>query len=293
MTIQQIEYFLLVAEYKSFTKAAEKAYVSQPAISKQITLLEKEIGIVLFDRRYRSATLTPPGRILCEMLLRHKQEFEDVCKLASIQFSNWRNTIWIGLPENCYLGNMYELFGKFKNEHPDVSMYIDAGAGKELAVRVNGEDYDLIVTPRLMSAERARVHTEVIYRGKYVMLISKKHPLYGKDLDHSKLNGVPLFISAPKEVAGEILDIMRRTAYDMNDVRVLPTVNSIISAVSSQLGVGIVNDLVSIPDSYDLDVIPVNTPFIMEIAWRQENDNPFLPVLCELIRKNINIEPVL
>ena len=93
MTIQQIEYFLLVAELNSFSKAAERAYVSQPAISKQITLLEKEMEMTLFDRRYRKATLTPPGKLIYEMLTRHRTEYNITCNEAKRLFSQWKNAV--------------------------------------------------------------------------------------------------------------------------------------------------------------------------------------------------------
>ena len=50
MTIQQIQYFLMAAEKMSFTETAKVMYVSQPAVSRQISLLEEEIGLELFRR---------------------------------------------------------------------------------------------------------------------------------------------------------------------------------------------------------------------------------------------------
>ena len=59
MNILQIQYFITLAEELSFSKAAEKLYVSQPNVSMQISSLEKEWGMKLFDRKYRSVSLTP------------------------------------------------------------------------------------------------------------------------------------------------------------------------------------------------------------------------------------------
>lgn len=61
MNLLQLEYFMTLAKFGSFRKTAEHLYVSQPAVSKQITLLEKEWGFPLFDRSYRMVTLTPAG----------------------------------------------------------------------------------------------------------------------------------------------------------------------------------------------------------------------------------------
>ncbi|MCR5081903.1 MAG: LysR family transcriptional regulator, partial [Parasporobacterium sp.] len=61
MTIQQLKYMDIIAKEGSLNKAAEKLYVSQPSLSSAITELEKEIGIVIFNRSGRGATLTNDG----------------------------------------------------------------------------------------------------------------------------------------------------------------------------------------------------------------------------------------
>ena len=64
MDIQQLKYFLYVAKYRNFTKAAEHFYIGQPALSRQIFDLEKQIGVQLFVRSNRSVELTTAGEVL-------------------------------------------------------------------------------------------------------------------------------------------------------------------------------------------------------------------------------------
>ena len=66
MNHRQIQYFLSVAKYLSFSKAAEAHYTSQPSISRQIALLERELGFQLFIRNKHNVQLTPSGWILFE-----------------------------------------------------------------------------------------------------------------------------------------------------------------------------------------------------------------------------------
>ena len=63
MTIQQIQYFLMAAEKMSFTETAKVMYVSQPAVSRQILLLEEEIGLELFRRNKSTLQLTGAGNV--------------------------------------------------------------------------------------------------------------------------------------------------------------------------------------------------------------------------------------
>jgi len=66
MTLQQLKYFITVAEIKNITYAAQRLYTSQPTISRQIQMLEAELGYSLFNRRSKPLKLTEPGKILYE-----------------------------------------------------------------------------------------------------------------------------------------------------------------------------------------------------------------------------------
>jgi DNA-binding transcriptional LysR family regulator len=63
MDIRQLRYFITVAEYLNFTKAANQLYVAQSAISHQIADLEQQLGLKLFIRNKRSVQLTPAGAV--------------------------------------------------------------------------------------------------------------------------------------------------------------------------------------------------------------------------------------
>ena len=61
MDIHQMQYVLAVAEYRNFTLAAESCYISQSSLSQQISNLEKELGIRLFNRTTRTIQITAPA----------------------------------------------------------------------------------------------------------------------------------------------------------------------------------------------------------------------------------------
>ena len=101
MTLTQLHYVITIAETKSFNKAAEKLYVSQPSLTSAIKELEKELGISIFYRNGRGAVLTNDGT---EFLLYAKQiygQYENVLEkygkrpLAYMEDMNWvGNDVW-------------------------------------------------------------------------------------------------------------------------------------------------------------------------------------------------------
>ena len=64
MELKQLQSFCAVVQYRSFTRAAEKLYLSQPTVSTHIRQLEEELGTKLFERRGRSIVLTESGTLL-------------------------------------------------------------------------------------------------------------------------------------------------------------------------------------------------------------------------------------
>lgn len=90
MELRQLQYFLTVAEEKSFAKASKKAFISQQALSKSIMSLEQELGITLFDRGPHGVTLTDAG----QLLFRHAYSISYYVANAEKEIKNFRN------PEN-------------------------------------------------------------------------------------------------------------------------------------------------------------------------------------------------
>ena len=68
MNIQQIQYVLAVAELKNFGKAAEKCFITQSTLSTMIVRFEEEIGITIFDRKTKPATITKEGQAIIQQL---------------------------------------------------------------------------------------------------------------------------------------------------------------------------------------------------------------------------------
>lgn len=72
MTLQQMRYFIAVAQNLSFSKAAQQHYVSQTAVSQQIKLLEEELETELFQRTRHSVVLTSAGQVFYEYAVHHR-----------------------------------------------------------------------------------------------------------------------------------------------------------------------------------------------------------------------------
>ena len=103
----QIDYFMAVATNSSFTKTSEELFVSQPAISKQIALLERELGVKLFIRNNRRTELTEAGKRYFDFFSRYKTEIGNIKHEVSELDGITAQTITIGILERT-LHTQYE-----------------------------------------------------------------------------------------------------------------------------------------------------------------------------------------
>src|SRR3984885_5571908 len=85
MELQQLKYFREVAEREHVTRASEKLFVSQSAVSRAVTQLEKELGVPLFYRQGRAVVLSPYGRILLQHVARAVNILENGKRLLNEQ----------------------------------------------------------------------------------------------------------------------------------------------------------------------------------------------------------------
>ncbi|HBC68809.1 MAG TPA: LysR family transcriptional regulator [Sutterella sp.] len=143
MDLRQLRYFLEIAREKSFTRAATRLFVSQPALSKQISDLEKELGAKLFVRRAHSVELTESGAQL-------KRRAEDIIVLAEQVKTEFRDAssgltgnIRIGAGESRSIEYLAEACSCFLRLHPQVRIHLTSGNAEQLIARLDQGLLDL------------------------------------------------------------------------------------------------------------------------------------------------------
>ncbi|MBP3930964.1 MAG: LysR family transcriptional regulator, partial [Peptostreptococcaceae bacterium] len=124
MDLKQLEIFVAVAKYQSFSKAAKELFLTQPTISAHIQNLEKELGTILVNRNNKIITLTKPGEILFE----HSIYILNNCKRAIYDIKEYEGKIegaidiaCSSIPETYVLPDFLK---SFFNEYPDVKFNI-------------------------------------------------------------------------------------------------------------------------------------------------------------------------
>jgi DNA-binding transcriptional LysR family regulator len=175
MDFDQLETFLEVARLSSFSRAAEKRFRTQPAISSQIRALEEEVGAKLLDRSGGKVSLTAPGKLFQkyveETLESRKAIFTAIAETERVP----RGEIIVGANEGTCLHILPEVFAQFKKQYPDVAVNIKRADYAKILESVidNSVDFGVVSLP----VTDNRLTVVLIHRDELAIITPPGHPL--------------------------------------------------------------------------------------------------------------------
>ena len=180
MDISNYQAFLAVAEHTSFSLAAEKLHLTQPAISKRIAQLEANLGVTLFDRLGRRVCLTAAGRALqpvAERILNDVRETRQVIANLSTEISG---TLSIVTSHHIGLRRLPPILKDYTRRYPAVRLDLAFMDSEQACNAVERGEFELgIVTLPLRAM--AALETTVLWNDPLVIAVAPDHPLAGKN----------------------------------------------------------------------------------------------------------------
>ncbi len=175
MDFDQLETFLEVARHTSFSRAAEKRFRTQPAVSSQIRALEEEVGARLFDRSGGKVALTAAGKVF----QRYVEEAIEARRITLANISEMervpRGEIVVGANEGTCLHILPEVFAEFKKQYPDVAVSINRAERARILESIidNTVDFGIVSMP----VKDTRMTVVPIHRDELVIIAAPGHPL--------------------------------------------------------------------------------------------------------------------
>lgn len=177
----QIKCFLEIASEKSFTKAANKLYITQPAISRYIAAFENELGLCLFDRKNKQVKLTEAGELYYDFFRRFEIEFQDIERKAKAlsckHQGNIRMGYMVGWSVSAFLPDILKRFSK---RNPDINVSVACLEIDELieALVTNKLDVILVLDDCLNDIDD--INRQKVTKIQMLILYSKFHELSRK-----------------------------------------------------------------------------------------------------------------
>ncbi len=180
MKLQQLRYFLEIEkQHLNISRAATVLCTSQSGVSKQIKLLEDELGIELFERKGRKLiSITAPGnRVL--LLVKNVLNTVDDIKQTANEFTEIQKTIVIATTHTQARYVLPVFVEKFLSLHPDVNLNIHQGTPEQVAVLLEEGDADLAIATEVLSTRETLVALPC-YQWSRSIITKKDHPLINK-----------------------------------------------------------------------------------------------------------------
>ncbi len=286
MTSRQIEYFLAVTKYKSFSLAAQNLYVSQPAVSQQLVVLESEIGFPLFVREHHNVELTDYGHIFYDACTKMQYVFTAAKEKMAELADSVKQHLTIGILEGITIPWLNDVIQAFSAPYADETVTIESHSFSGLKSGVESGTLDLIVTI-LVETDNPSIAVKKLCDAPCIFVISRNHPLAHETMINIGDFDGGIFYQIAKKELPTAADVMNKicTHYDIYPKRIInvPNPSSMLLMLTSGVGVAVL-DKYSYPDILhfnSLRTIDTDLCHDVNIMWNTENENPLLGAFLE------------
>ncbi len=297
MDLKLLENYLAVAEERSLRKAARRLYISQPPLTRQMRLLEAELGAVLFDRKGREGvSLTRAGELFVKDARALLIEFENARRRASEASRSPNQQLSIGNYSLITVRVLPALMKNFQRAHPEIDVsFVEMGGEEQQHALLKGQLDIGLVTDFGMPKVHGLVATELL-DVPLVAVFGKGHPLEEDTRDPlpiSALGKEVVLYAASKSnpcYSERLPELWRQFGFRLSSLKPLEKVESIFSMVSAGYGVAVVPDLFQSLSAAE-DVAGIPTPHLLsrrldvplppyKIFMLLRNDDKHLPVVA-------------
>jgi len=178
MKLQQLKYLLAIVDNGlNITAAANRLYTSQPGVSKQLKLLEEELGLQLFTRKGKSLEgMTPAGRQVVDRARLIMQEIENISSLASDYYQETEGILSIGTTHTQARYVLPKVVKTFRQHYPNVNLNLHQGTSEQIADMVAANKIDFAI-----ATGSTHLFNELLllpsYRWDRTILVPKNHEL--------------------------------------------------------------------------------------------------------------------
>ena len=277
---------MAIAEEQSFTRAAQRCFVVQSALSRQIKSLESELGVRLFARTSRKVEVTPAGEAFVKQARLCLQAAERAKTSAAAAHGEIRGSLTIGVIPTVTAVDIAAVLGAFRRSYPEVGVHVRTGGSDEFLRRIAAGQLDVGLLGLAEGVTPQGVQTRKLSRERLVAVLSKGHRFAGRRrLRLEDLADEP-FVDFPEgssgreqsDLAFERAGLRREVSLEVN------TADLLTGLVRQGLGVALVAPSVA-REAPGCACIPVSDgPVRVEyLAWDSFNPSPVAQVFVDSV----------
>lgn len=290
MDLRHLRYYQAVAEELSFSKAARRLRIAQPALSRAVQELERDVGVNLIDRNRRSAQLTPAGTVMLReiglLLERIEDSLRKVRRTARGEEGELRLG-YIGPPTRDFLG---PLLKEYRQHFPRVTVILEERTPERVWEMVSAGKLTVGLTRPVLAHHALGLHSLQLRNERFCAAVPVSHPFANrKSLPWQKLAEQPLIVLARREGASShdsILAACRKAKFTPQLAYTPSLIGTILQYVEAGAGIGIVPDS-TVRSSRSLKLVPLtpqeSIPLVM--VWKDSDTDPAAASFRQLMKR--------
>ncbi len=243
MELRLLRYFVAVAEERNFTRAAERLHMAQPPLSRQIQLLEEEVGAILIDREARPLVLTSSGRLFLDHARDLLQRADAMQAAIRRLQGKERPRFTIGFVASTIYAALPELIRRFRAAAPEVDLHVVEMVSLHQAAALKEHQID-VGFGRVRFEDHA-IRRDVLREERLVVALPQRHRLAVQEhfLSLLSLSGEPLIVY-PKQprpsYADQILSLFHDRGMTPLLIHEVNELQTAIGLVAAEVGIAIV-----------------------------------------------------
>lgn len=281
MNLLRIRYFVEAARCENFSVAARSLFTSQPNLSKQIALMEQELGFQLFQRVGKAIYLTQAGDYLYQQF----KDLPDYCAQAIAQATALSRgdvgSLSIGILEGQDINrSLNDRLEAVHRRWPELELQLERNSFRNLRHGLENCRYDLIVTLSFELDGQSGWESKVLIRQDGAVGICRKNPISQREnLTLSDLADEPFVAISPEESPGGYANLTEKCAqagFVPKIARVASTLESMLLCVETGIGVCLLdsNTRLEYSDAVRMVPLPGKNDCDVVAAWMSDNRNP-------------------
>jgi DNA-binding transcriptional LysR family regulator len=288
MDLRHLRYFQAVAEALSYSRAAERLRIAQPALSRAVQEIEAELGGPVLDRNRRRVTLTPAGKVLLRETAIIFERWEEALRRVKRTVDGEEGELrlgYIGPPTQPFLGR---LLAEYRQRFPLVAVHLEERTPERVWEMLAKGRLSAALTRPVSAAPACGLRTLLLRKERFGAVVPKAHPLAArKTLSWKALASEPLIVLARREGVGshdEILSACQQAGFAPRLAYTPSLIGTVLSYVEAGAGVGIVPDSVTTPEM-PVRFIPLQplASIPLVLVWPENEDTPAVQRFRELV----------
>ncbi len=285
MNINQLRYFVAVAEHRSFTKAANQYYLSQTAVTQQVRALEDTLGVRLLDRNSRPVSLTPAGTVFLKEAKAILERMNSAVSRTRDASTGLVGSLRIGYTKGYERSNLSDRLREFHRDYPNILLTCFRCDTDMLAAGLLNGEYDVIFTWDSTNIRQdSQVETRLIEQARLVVALYGSHPFARRTaLRRSELKNETIIFMSPSSTGASFGDdhfmqLYQQAGYHPSILLRSNDVESILMMVAAEEGISILpayctDKLINADNLLFVPLLGDEETEDILAAWRKDTDS--------------------